>query len=173
LIFWQTVVIFVFSGPFRLKIRLPAYPNGVHRIESELDPEELELDTEIFYAPVAIDLSLDRRDPYLKFVFDVTTRVRFSCDRCLAPADTEFTAQGSMLYVLGNKPRGDDVDDPEIAYIPPGVVDLDISSDLRDLIILSTPEQHLCSEDCRGLCPRCGADLNLEQCSCDEPDSNL
>lgn len=156
-----------------MKIRLPAYPNGVHQIEATLDPEELSLDLESFCMPISAKLDLDRRDPYLKFRFAIETQIRFNCDRCLAPYDYEMIAEGPMLYILGNKPRGDEVDDPEIAYIPVGITDLDISSDLRDLIILNLPERHVCSEDCKGLCPRCGADLNVEECSCEESESDM
>jgi len=71
-----------------------------------------------------------------------------------------------MLYVMGRKSDAEDVDDPEITYIPVGTTDLDISNDLRDFLILAIPEKRLCREDCRGLCPHCGADLNLKECTC-------
>ena len=42
----------------------------------------------------------------------------------------------------------------------------DLTDELRECIILSFPSNPLCSEDCKGLCPRCGADLNKGKCSC-------
>ena len=41
---------------------------------------------------------------------------------------------------------------------------------LRDLVIVSTPMQILCTPDCKGLCPRCGIDLNQGQCDCELED---
>ncbi len=42
----------------------------------------------------------------------------------------------------------------------------DLTESLRECIILSFPSNPLCSEDCKGLCPRCGADLNKGPCQC-------
>jgi len=43
---------------------------------------------------------------------------------------------------------------------------LDVSDDLRQEIILTYPVKCLCREDCQGLCPACGKNLNSETCSC-------
>ncbi|MFM8552333.1 MAG: YceD family protein [Nitrospiraceae bacterium] len=45
---------------------------------------------------------------------------------------------------------------------------LELAEMLREQIILATPMQPLCREDCRGLCPICGQDLNERQCDCPE-----
>ena len=42
----------------------------------------------------------------------------------------------------------------------------DLTEELRECIILSFPSNPLCSEDCKGLCPHCGADLNEGPCKC-------
>lgn len=42
----------------------------------------------------------------------------------------------------------------------------DLTEDLRECIILSFPSNPLCKDDCKGLCPQCGADLNLGPCKC-------
>jgi uncharacterized protein len=40
---------------------------------------------------------------------------------------------------------------------------------VREQVLLAVPLKVICREDCKGLCPHCGANLNLEQCSCSEP----
>lgn len=45
--------------------------------------------------------------------------------------------------------------------------ELDLGTFLREVIALALPVQPLCREDCKGLCPRCGADRNVEQCECE------
>jgi len=47
---------------------------------------------------------------------------------------------------------------------------------VREQVLLSLPSRTLCKEDCKGLCPRCGQNLNLATCSCNtssEPEHNL
>jgi uncharacterized protein len=69
------------------------------------------------------------------------TRVRAPCRRCLTPVDVAIDETVDLLFT-------DDqgADDPSA--------------------ILAAPEFPLCREDCRGICPRCGADLNSGACSC-------
>jgi uncharacterized protein len=49
--------------------------------------------------------------------------------------------------------------DPSIEYI-------DLGEEIRQEIIMSNPAKVLCSKDCKGICPGCGANLNLEKCKC-------
>ncbi|MBM4294554.1 MAG: DUF177 domain-containing protein, partial [Deltaproteobacteria bacterium] len=44
---------------------------------------------------------------------------------------------------------------------------IDLQGIVREQIILSMPLKPLCHEDCRGLCPGCGANLNREACTCE------
>ncbi len=48
--------------------------------------------------------------------------------------------------------------------VPEDIIDL--TEDVREEILLSVPSRFKCSEDCKGLCPGCGADLNSERCKC-------
>ena len=52
---------------------------------------------------------------------------------------------------------------------------LDVDELLRELFEMNFPQKILCREDCRGLCPRCGADLNTAPCTCSgtTPDPRL
>lgn len=47
--------------------------------------------------------------------------------------------------------------------------EIDLAEFFRELVTLSMPVQPLCREDCRGLCPHCGVDLNQESCRCVQP----
>jgi len=48
--------------------------------------------------------------------------------------------------------------------------ELDLTEIAREQILLNLPEQELCKEDCRGICPTCGKDLNEGECRCGEDD---
>ena len=148
----------------KVKIHLPTYPQGVHKIAETVAAQDLDLDPEVFKAPIHTLVKLDRHDPYLQLDFGVETFVQLECDRCLTMFSQPLSLHAPMLYVMGRVAAADEPDDPEISYVPAGAVDVDITHDLRDFIILSIPEKHLCREDCQGLCPVCGADLNVETC---------
>ena len=122
-----------------MKVHLPTYAHGLHRIEEAVDPSDLDLDPQVFCAPISARLSLDRHDQFLQFHFWLDATVKLCCDRCLVDFDDTIVAEGPMLYILGKGPRGEEVDDPEIAYIANGTVELDISTDLRDLIMSARP----------------------------------
>jgi uncharacterized protein len=90
-------------------------------------------------------------------VFDLrfTGRLHGPCHRCLGDAviDRRIAAQEYQA----TSPDADELRTPYIA----GDL-LDLSGWARDALVLSLPEQILCREDCAGLCPVCGADLNVE-----------
>jgi uncharacterized protein len=71
------------------------------------------------------------------------------CDRCLAAGQVEVAV-------------------PDVCHHFEHVVGtvVDLTEVLREDILLSFPQAWLCRADCRGLCPRCGCDLNREECRC-------
>lgn len=148
-----------------MKIHLPSYPRGVHHIRESVEPAELDLDSATFAAPINVSITLDRHDPYLEFDIVVRSNIRSQCDRCLIDYDWELTNTGPMLYVLGRLPSGEAVDDPGIGYLPARASDVDLTQDVRDMILLALPGKRLCREDCRGLCDVCGADWNIQECA--------
>jgi uncharacterized protein len=92
---------------------------------------------------------------------EVSTAVRSQCRRCLAPVEVTVAAPVEALFT-------DDelADDPSARVIERQATVLDLSDTVREELILSVPEYVLCRDDCRGLCPGCGQDLNVGSCSC-------
>jgi uncharacterized protein len=92
------------------------------------------------------------------------TRVRLACRRCLAPLEREVDEQVDLLFAA---PLDDEeeVDDGEVYPLPRGD-DLDLTSAVREQVVLETPAFALCREDCQGICPSCGKDLNQGPCQC-------
>lgn len=154
-----------------MKIHLPAFPHGIHTVSETVTAAELNLDPIVFASPITVNLRFDRHDPYLQFKCRATAHAACQCDRCMIDYHQRIDADSPMLYVLGQHPDGD-VDDPEIVYLPAGTTDIDLSKDLREFIILAMPGRYLCRDDCRGLCPQCGADLNSDRCGCDASQEN-
>ena len=54
--------------------------------------------------------------------------------------------------------------------LPDQAEEVDLSEDVREAVILNIPHFALCSEDCRGLCPQCGTNLNKGPCQCSPPE---
>lgn len=93
------------------------------------------------------------------------------CRRCLTEMSVDVDEDSNAIFVEA----GDDVsDDPDIYTLPPHAENIDLRRAVRDLWLLSVPTFVLCSDECKGLCSRCGADLNEGPCGCpaaDETDS--
>ncbi len=87
-----------------------------------------------------------------------------SCRRCLTDAREAVREDVHVLYVG----EGDEevADDPDAYQIPPRALTLDLSTAVREQWLLAAPEFFLCRDDCKGLCPRCGADWNAATCTC-------
>ena len=105
--------------------------------------------------------------------FGVSGRVQATlelvCSRCVDPFEVPVDAHFDLRYV----PHTDNAGDPEqeigeddltTAYYREGMLDLiDL---MREQFVLALPMKPLCREDCRGLCPECGTNLNKGQCDC-------
>jgi len=91
----------------------------------------------------------------------VRTEVQVPCRRCLTPVTIAVDDAVRLLFT-----DAEDTDDPAAVIIPTRAAELDLGEAVREALILATPEFPQCREDCRGLCARCGADLNDGACAC-------
>lgn len=97
-------------------------------------------------------------------------KVEVACARCLEPVEHALKGDFDLIF----RPLGADkgvsdhsitTDETEIGYYQKsGLVLEDV---LREQVLLSLPARTLCRQDCKGLCPRCGRNLNSEACACD------
>lgn len=113
--------------------------------------EPFSVTSEVFYA---LDVSKVSGGALVSGGAHVT--ITGECGRCLAEVSREVRAEDFQLFV----------------EIPPHAEICDISEEVRTEITLALPMNLLCRDDCRGLCPVCGADLNREKCSCAPPSAN-
>lgn len=82
------------------------------------------------------------------------------CDRCLKPITVDVDVPVETLLAE----QLEDEESDEIYLLENGQVDLD--EIFSTACILTTDARHLCKEDCKGLCPKCGKDLNQGPCGC-------
>ena len=128
------------------------------RLELNVAADDFELGGERYavepaLVPARLDVSRTTGAGYaLRLRFDAT--LSGPCMRCLEPAQPVFSVDAREVSQPG---EGDELQSP---YVENGVIDL--RGWARDALALSLPASLLCREDCAGLCPVCGANLNLE-----------
>jgi len=149
-----------------LKIRIAQISEGTHDYRFEYPAEQLGLD-ENFNELVEIDSILDKTQRQLLLKTRITTRADFTCDRCAGEFFEEIQANYGVCYMFDESPA-EALPDDEMRYIHPGTPYLDISDDVRQALLLAIPLKLVCTEDCKGLCPHCGVNLNVETCTCTE-----
>jgi uncharacterized protein len=102
---------------------------------------------------------------------EVEAGIEIDCTRCLEPVRTELEIPFTASYTAP-----ENYTDEKETELRQNDLDLAVSDDdridlkevAREQILLNLPEQVLCGEDCKGLCPKCGANRNLIDCKCDE-----
>ena len=90
------------------------------------------------------------------------TAVRAECRRCLAPVDVPIVESLGLVFVEEEEAEGGE----DCYMVPRRSSVLDLTEAVREELLLAAPQFVECREDCRGLCPRCGADLNTGPCDC-------
>jgi uncharacterized protein len=90
----------------------------------------------------------------------VTAVMEASCARCLAPVRQDFLAEVEYSIVESEN------DSEEDTWIAEGET-IDLAAMAEEIVLIRMPLRLLCKEDCQGLCPSCGKDLNDGPCQCD------
>ncbi len=86
------------------------------------------------------------------------------CARCLKGVDLILTPEVRLTLLPEYIPYDDEEEDIDFETYTGDEIDL--GGYLRETVAMSLPIKVLCQEDCKGLCPQCGVDLNLRTCSC-------
>jgi len=101
----------------------------------------------------------------------INAPVEVDCTRCLTPISRELDIVFDVDFVDKELFPDNKETHLESADLDTDVIEgneLDLSQVVREQILLNIPEQVLCRDDCRGLCPTCGKDLNEGDCNCGE-----
>lgn len=104
--------------------------------------------------PMHVEAELAGTTDGVQADFEVTARANLVCVRCLTEWEEELAVEGSQHYSI--------IPDEDGYAIEGSTIDL--SGPAQDELALGIPATPLCSEDCKGLCPICGTDLNRDPC---------
>lgn len=122
------------------------------------------------FSKIDTEVSLQKSSIGIRAEFRVRYNAEFQCMRCLVVSNRRYDVILNLDYIEGEDPylKVDNVeitahDADKVYYRGPQI---DLSIGIREAIILSQPITHLCKDDCQGLCPLCGINLNVKHCSC-------
>jgi uncharacterized protein len=134
-----------------LKISVNQIPLEGLTYEEEVSVSDLDLETEIikFCAPIKIKADISKITNAVTVHLTINGRMLSSCSRCLEGLEIELNKNLDLNYSVTKEDR-----------------EIDLDPDIREEIVLGYPIKPLCRADCRGLCPKCGKNLNIETCDC-------
>jgi uncharacterized protein len=134
-----------------MKIEINKIPLEGEKLDEEIPASALDLETDLvkFSGPVRIKAEVFRITNAISVNLDLYAKMQMDCSRCLNAFETELKKNLKLNY---------QIDKNEL------VIDLD--PQIREEIILDYPLKPLCAPDCKGLCPKCGKNLNEGKCNC-------
>jgi len=119
-------------------------------VSEELNAEEIDVEFDDFHyvGKIRVHGTVEKNLSTVVLKALVDREVKQSCARCLKEVQESYS------------------DAVEYRYDVSSADEIDTLADIRDDLILSHPERFLCKDDCKGLCPNCGSDLNTVKCQC-------
>jgi len=132
--------------------------------------ETVRSDSLSLLSPVSVALRVDKFGTEVLAKGEVRTRVELQCGRCLKNFQRDLDVAVNVVYHPAEELRGDERHEIKDDELDMGFYEgdeLDVSELVIEQILLNVPMKPLCSEACKGICPKCGADLNVKACNCE------
>jgi len=134
--------------------------------EETIETEEVKL-----LSPAKASFHIDKVNEEILVKGDLSALLEMECSRCLKhfeeARDVEVNVVFHPLEELQGEEKHEIKDDELDMGFYRGDI-LDLKDLLKEQILLTIPMKPLCSEGCRGICPRCGADMNIVSCTCEK-----
>ena len=165
-------------------MQLPIEQIGEEGLDLVLEPDAREFPVledirkeggAVFESPIRFTVRAFRAESFIEISGAFFGRVRLTCSRCLAGFSVDLQDVFSLTYLP--RPQMPEQQRPgeeaellpdEIGLIPFDGDRIDLREGLQEQLVMALPVKALCRPDCRGICPRCGADLNRNACKCTE-----
>ena len=141
------------------------FQNDGHKLQFDysLPIQEIELNGDYpFKSPVLLDVTAVNRAGLVDLIVKAEFEFYTHCDRCYDDVLKYFT------FTFNHRLAVDLNDDENDDYIETPDYQLDLDELAISDILLELPSKMLCKEDCKGLCHKCGHNLNQSDCSCNK-----
>jgi uncharacterized protein len=146
-----------------MKIKISGLKDGIYHYEFEEDPSLFGLN-EDYISTVDTKVKLIKNNKHLLVEINSQIYKNCTCDRCLVNFKMKLNPGFKILYSYDESFISANTED--IKFLKFDDDTIDPTEDVRQMIILSVPLKILCNENCKGLCPQCGQNLNDRDCSC-------
>ncbi|MDA8085223.1 MAG: DUF177 domain-containing protein [Nitrospiraceae bacterium] len=118
--------------------------------------------------PATVEIHVDKAGPEVMVRGNISARMELVCSRCLREFSRDVAVPVDLVYrpveeIAGESPELAE-EELDTGFYKADELDTDVIA--AEQLILSMPIKVLCSDVCKGICPRCGRDLNVEGCLC-------
>ena len=156
-----------------MRIELVNLEDGKGEFAHVYHSEELDLEDEraSLCGPVSVCGEIRQAGPEVFVTGHLETCVQVDCDRCLKPIQLPVKSDFSLEYITGSEYESTQTAELTDELMSVSVFDgesIDVDEIAKEQVLLLVPTRSLCSEDCKGFCPKCGADKNSGDCDCSE-----
>ena len=141
--------------------------------EFTISPEDIDLDGESvrLKGDLKVTGSVTKHAAQIDVDAKVVGPAEVDCSRCLTSIQSDINSEFSVNFVFPEDFSTDRDHEVAATDLDTDVLEsdrIDLNEIVRERILLELPEQVYCKPDCKGLCPKCGADRNLVDCKCEE-----
>lgn len=144
-------------------VKYTNFSDGIHQFALTESAKKLELAAP-FFGNVEINCKMDKSPHQIVLDCDLLLHSKLICDRCAQEFESDLTNHFQISYLFSKESQK--VDDFNFKFLSPDQNKIDITEDVFEYADLSIPMKKLCCDDCKGLCPTCGTNLNVKKCSC-------
>ncbi|GAB4185093.1 MAG: DUF177 domain-containing protein [Calditrichia bacterium] len=148
-----------------MKIPILHLEDGSHHFDGVIEKGTLDFYESGHYPHdirVSVDMSKFKENITCKIHLE--TEAKFACDRCLEEFTRGFEDNFEILFHIG--PGDFNPEEDDVVLVSPETKEIDFDERIIESLVLGVPMKSLCKEDCKGICPHCGVDLNKGACRC-------
>ncbi len=150
-------------------IKYTNFSDGIHSFHLSEPVKNLGFE-EIFSGNVEVDVKMDKSAHQIVLDCDLSVKCNLVCDRCATEFQTNLTNHFQISYLFSRE--NIESDDFNVKFISPDQEKINLKEDVHEYLELSLPLKNVCKEECKGLCPHCGKNLNEFQCDCKDEKIN-
>ncbi len=150
-------------------LKISGLSQGSHSFDFSGNVAEIGL-SDPFYGIYYLKITLEKSTNQLFLKANLRLCGKFICDRCGSDYNNDLITGFDMAYVFSKQAKFED--DVNLKVLSVDADKIDISQEIKDFSDLAVPMKNLCSEECKGLCVKCGQNFNTGTCNCITEENN-
>ena len=160
-----------------MRIELESLDGAKGKFAHEYAPGELVLEDErlTLVVPPKVSGEIRQEGDRVKVNGRVVGRIQLECDRCLKPVELPVDSKFKLEYVTANEYQSLQAGDLTEEELDLAVFDgeaIDLDALVLEELLLAAPDHLVCEEACKGMCPVCGVNRNVADCTCETTETD-